>query len=158
MTNDVTDALVALMILAGETNEKNGYNGYAKARADGYGTDYLAKKDLLEVSELTEALDELRHGHTPEEIYLSWPPTPASLAVEFDSGAEATEHFRSTTKGKLEGYLIEKFDGIIRSLGTIYEVVQEHGLDPRETLLHLVGKIEYNAQRADTAVSGVKGF
>jgi hypothetical protein len=150
--------LAELVVLAGETNEKNGYNGYAQARADGYGLQYLALKDLLEVGENTEALEEIRNGHTPDEIYLSWPPTPPSLAVEFASGADATEHFQATTKGKLEGYLIEKFDAIIRSFGTIYEVIREHGLDPEETLAHLEGKIEYNAQRADTAKSGVKAF
>jgi len=158
MTNDFTAALVGLVTLAGETNEKNGYNGYAKARADGYGVEYLTKKDLLEVGENCEALEELRHGHAADEIYLSWPPTPASLAAEFPSGADATAYFQANTKGKLEGYLIEKFDAIIRSFGTIYEVIKEHDMDPEETLANLVGKIEYNAQRADTAKSGVKTF
>lgn len=129
----MTHTLAELVVLAGTTNEKNGYNGYAKARADGYGVDYLAKKDLLEVSENVEALDELRAGHEPDEIYLS-------------------------DGGKLEGYLIEKFDAVIRSFGTIYEIIQEHGLDAEETLAHLVGKIEYNARRADTKKSGVKSF
>lgn len=154
----MTKSLAELIALAGETNEKNGYNGYAKAKADGYGVEYLAKKDLLEVGELAEALEELRHGHSPEEIYLSWPPTPASLAVEFASGAEATEYFRSKTPGKPEGYIIEKLDAIIRSFGTLYEVAKEHGLDVETIEAHLVGKIEYNAQRADTATSGVKKF
>ncbi len=128
----MTYSLTQLVELAGTTNEANGYNGYEAARADGYGVDYLAKKDLLEVSELAEALDELRHGHSPDEIYMK--------------------------DGKLEGYLIEKFDAIIRSFGTIYEVMQVHGLDPEQTLNKLVEKIEYNARRADTAKSGVKGF
>ncbi len=130
MTNQT---LAELVVLAGTTNEKNGYNGYAKARADGYGLQYLALKDLLEVGENTEALEEIRTGHEPDEIYTS-------------------------DNGKLEGYLIEKFDAIIRSFGTIYEVIQEHGLDPEETLANLVGKIEYNARRADTKASGVKKF
>ena len=129
----MTDSLTYLVQLAGRTNEANGYNGYGKALADGYGVDYLAKKDLLEVSELAEALDELRHGHTADEVYLS-------------------------EGGKLEGYLIEKFDAIIRAFGTIYEVVEAHNLDLDGTLGHLKGKIEYNARRADTAKSGVKGF
>ncbi|UDL15911.1 MazG-like nucleotide pyrophosphohydrolase [Microbacterium phage Pumpernickel] len=154
----MTKTLSELIRLAGETNEKNGYNGYAQANADGYGVDYLAKKDLLEVSELTEALDELRHGHSPAEIYLSWPPTPPSLAAEFPSGAEATAHFRANTPGKPEGYLIEKLDAVIRALGTIYEVADVHGLDIEVIEEHLVGKIEYNAQRADTKNSGVKNF
>lgn len=147
-----------LVRLAGETNGKNGYNGYSKARADGYGLQYLALKDLLEVGENTEALEEIRTGHEPDEIYESWPPTPASLAVEFSSGEEATAHFRANSKPKLEGYLIEKFDAIIRSFGTIYEVVEEHGLDLEETVAFLEKKIEFNAQRADTAKSGVKKF
>ena len=125
--------LTELVVLAGETNEKNGYNGYAKARADGYGVEYLTKKDLLEVGENCEALEELRHGHSADEIYLS-------------------------EGGKLEGYLIEKFDAVIRSFGTIYEVIREYGLDPEATLAHLEGKIEYNARRADTQASGVKAF
>lgn len=125
--------LLDLVLLAGRTNEANGYNGYAKALEDGYGVDYLAKKDLLEVSELTEALDELRHGRSADEIYLS-------------------------DGGKLEGYLIEKFDAMIRAMGTIYEVMEAHGMDLRETLDLLQAKIEYNARRADTAKSGVKGF
>lgn len=125
--------LTELLLLAGETNEKNGYNGYAKALEDGYGIDYLAKKDLLVTSEIAEALDELRHGHPADEIYLS-------------------------EGGKLEGYLIEEFDAVIRILGNVYEVIQSHDMDVEETLGHLVGKIEYNARRADTAASGVKFF
>jgi hypothetical protein len=130
MTNQTLSELV---VLAGETNGKNGYNGFAAAEADGYGVDYLAKKDLLEVSELAEALDELRKGKAPHEIYLSG-------------------------DNKLEGYLIEKFDAIIRSFGTIYEIIEFYGLDAEDTLAHLVGKIEYNARRADTKNSGVKSF
>jgi hypothetical protein len=149
--------LLDLVLLAGRTNEANGYNGYAKALEDGYGVDYLAKKDLLEVSELAEALDELRHGHTADEIYLSYPPTPGTLIAEI--GTERAEQvFRETAPAKLEGYLIEKFDAIIRAFGTIYEVVEAHDLDLEDTLAHLQGKIEYNARRADTAKSGVKGF
>lgn len=129
----MTYTLRELVELSGKTNEKNGYNGYKQAVADGYGVDYLAKKDLLEVSEVVEALDELRKGMGPEEIYLS-------------------------EDNKLEGYLIEKFDAIIRAFGTIYEVVEHHGLDLDETVAHLVGKIEYNARRADTKNSGVKLF
>lgn len=155
MTNHTLSELV---VLAGETNGKNGYNGYSKARADGYGVDYLAKKDLLEVSELTEALDELRAGRGADEIYLSYPATPASLIAEIGSAEEATRVFRERAKAKLEGYLIEKFDAIIRAFGTIYEIIEEHELDAEETLAYLVGKIEYNAQRADTAKSGVKSF
>lgn len=158
MISSMTHTLAELVVLAGETNEKNGYNGYSKARADGYGLQYLALKDLLEVGENTEALEEIRTGHTPDEIYESWPPTPASLAAEFPSGADATEHFRANTKPKLEGYLIEKFDAIIRSFGTVYEVIQEHDLDVEETMAYLVKKIEFNAQRADTKNSGVKKF
>ncbi len=129
----MTKTLTELVVLSGETNEKNGYNGYAKALADGYGVEYLCKKDLLEVGENCEALEELRHGHTADEIYYSG-------------------------DNKLEGYLIEKFDAVIRSFGTIFEVMQAQGLDPEETLGHLQGKIEYNARRADTAKSGVKAF
>lgn len=129
----MTYTLADLIILAGETNEKNGYNGYSQARADGYGVEYLTKKDLLEVSEITEALEELRMGHSPEEIY-------------FSEG------------GKLEGYLIEKFDANIRSFGTTFEVLREHGLDVEKTVARLVDKIMYNARRADTKASGVKEF
>lgn len=130
----MSTSLADLIRLAGETNEKNGYNGYAKANADGYGIDYLAKKDLLEVSELTEALDELRHGYTPGDVYTS--------------GEDQ----------KPEGYLVEKADAVIRAFGTFYEVIQEHGLTPEFIESIIVGKIEYNARRADTKASGVKGF
>jgi hypothetical protein len=116
MIHRMTHTISELVELSGKTNEANGYNGYRKAHEDGYGVDYLAKKDLLEVSELAEALDELRHGHSADEIY--------------------------TKDGKLEGY----------------QVIDVHGLDTEETLANLVGKIEYNARRADTAKSGVKGF
>jgi hypothetical protein len=130
----MTKTLTELVVLAGETNEKNGYNGYAKALADGYGVEYLCKKDLLEVGENAEALEELRHGHPANEVYYS--------------GEDE----------KLEGYLIEKFDAAIRNFGTVYEVVQAHGMDLEAVLGYLQGKIEYNARRADTAVSGVKKF
>lgn len=126
--------LADLIILAGETNEKNGYNGYAVADDAGFGIEYLAKKDLLEVGELAEALEELRHGHAPDEIY--------------HSGNDA----------KPEGYIIEKLDAIIRSFGTLYEVAQRHGVPIDEIENLLVGKIGYNARRADTATSGVKAF
>ena len=154
----MTKTLTELVMLAGQTNAKNGYNGYSKAVADGYGIDYLAKKDLLEVSELTEALDELRAGRSADEIYTSYPPTPGTLIAEIGNVSEAEKMFRENIKPKLEGYLIEKFDAMIRAMGTIYEIIEEHGLDPEETLAHLTGKIEYNAQRADTANSGVKRF
>lgn len=154
----MTKTLTELLLLAGKTNEKNGYNGYLDALRDGYGTDYLAKKDLLEVSELTEALDELRHGREASDIYYSYGSTPGSLIAEIGDVSEADRVYRERATPKLEGYLIEKFDAIIRSLGTIYEVIEAHGLDPEETLAHLENKIEYNAQRADTAASGVKGF
>lgn len=130
----MTDSLVELVRLAGQTNEKNGYNGYAQARADGYGVEYLAKKDLLEVGELAEALEELRHGNAPDRIYTS--------------GSDE----------KPEGYLIEKFDAMIRAMGTVYEVIEEHGLDLAATVGYLVQKIEYNARRADTKASGIKAF
>lgn len=129
----MTKTLKELVLLVGETNKKNGYNGYADALEKGHGVDYLAKKDLLVVSEVTEALDELRHGHSADEIYTS-------------------------EGGKLEGYLIEEMDAAIRILGNIYEVIDAHGMDLEDTLNHFEGKIEYNARRADTAASGVKGF
>lgn len=130
----MTKTLTELVVLAGETNEKNGYNGYAKALADGYGVEYLTKKDLLEVGENCEALEELRHGNPADLIYTS--------------GSDE----------KLEGYLIEKFDAAIRNFGTVYEVVKAHGMDIEDTLGYLQGKIEYNARRADTKTSGVKQF
>lgn len=126
--------LAELTLLAGQTNEKNGYNGYAQAVADGYGVEYLAKKDLLEVGELAEALEELRHGHPADRIYTSG------------------------NDEKPEGYLIEKFDAIIRALGTIYEVIQVHDMDLDFTVGYLEEKISYNARRADTKASGVKAF
>ena len=126
--------LAELITLAGTTNEKNGYNGYAKANADGYGVDYLAKKDLLEVSELTEALDELRAGYGPGDVY--------------SSGDDQ----------KPEGYLVEKADAVIRAFGTFYEIIQEHDLTAEFMEQIIVSKIEYNARRADTKASGVKSF
>lgn len=147
-----------LIRLSGETNEKNGYNGYAQAYADGYGTDYLAKKDLLSVSEIVEAQDELRKGYGPSEIYYSYPSTPASLIAEVGSVEEATRIFRESTLGKPEGYIIEKLDAIIREFGTLYELSRSHGVDLEGIETLLVGKIEYNAQRADTARSGGKKF
>lgn len=126
--------LAELTLLAGQINEKNGYNGYAQAVADGYGVEYLAKKDLLEVGELAEALEELRHGNPADLIYTS--------------GSDE----------KPEGYLIEKFDAVIRSLGTIYEVIQVHGMDLNDTVGYLEEKIAYNARRADTKASGIKAF
>ena len=129
----MSKTLTELVLLAGETNEKNGYNGYAKALADGYGVEYLCKKDLLEVGENCEALEELRHGHPANEVYLSG-------------------------DDKLEGYLIEKFDAAIRNFGTIYEVVRAHGMNLESTLSLLEDKIAYNARRADTKASGLKAF
>lgn len=130
----MTNTLAELVELAGQTNEKNGYNGYSRAFRDGYGVEYLAKKDLLEVGELAEALEELRHGNPADLIYTS--------------GSDE----------KPEGYLIEKFDAVIRSFGTIYEVIREHGLDLEATVGYLEEKIAYNARRADTKASGVKAF
>jgi hypothetical protein len=139
--------LTDIFRLVGETNEQNGFNGYSQAREDGYGTQYLSMKDLLSVGEQAEAQEELRAGHEPDEIYLSWPPTPASLASEFASGQEATEHFRANTPGKPEGYIVEKLDAIIRDLGTLYEIVQEHGLPITVVEETLVRKVEFNASR-----------
>jgi|GEM_PF-5842200 len=140
-------SLSEIINIVGETNEANGFNKYSEAREAGYGVEYLSMKDLLEVSELTEAQDELRSGHAPDEVYLSWPATPASLAVEFPSGGDATEYFQANTPGKPEGYLIEKLDAIIRGMGTIYEIAESHGLDIEEVEEMLLNKVRFNASR-----------
>lgn len=130
----MTYTLTDLIRLAGDTNQKNGYNGYLEAEDAGYGIQYLAMKDLLEIGENAEALEELRHGSEPYDVYYS--------------GDDE----------KPEGYIIEKLDAVIRNFGTLYEVAVTHGIPLEEIEGYLVEKIEYNARRADTASSGVKKF
>ncbi len=115
--------LTDVINLVGETNEKNGFNSYAKAAEDGYGVQYLGMKDLLSVGEQAEAQEELRAGRAPDEIY-------------FSEG------------GKPEGYIIEKLDAIIRDFGTIYEIVESSDvLTVDDVVAHLLGKVDYNAGR-----------
>lgn len=104
----------------GAVNEKNGFNTALEVPKE-FRHLYWMNELLLVVSELTEAQDELRHGRKITEEYFSYPPTPASLAVEFASGVEATEYFQSRTEGKPEGAPSEIADAIIRLLGICFE-------------------------------------
>lgn len=101
---------------------------------------YHAKLDLI-VTEVAEAVEELRHGRTLSETYYSYPPVPASLAVEFSSGADAQAHWESVTPGKPEGIPSELADVVIR----IWSLCGEAGIDLGPTI---VEKLNYNATRA----------
>lgn len=132
MTTDINE----LVKLTYETNEKNGYNEYAKERAvsEKAGNKHLGNKGLLVVSEVTEAQDELRKGKQPYEIYIE--------------------------NGKPEGYLVELADAAIRILGDVGEVLAVHADELNGiTFADVVKqKLEYNARRKDTATSGAKAF
>ena len=77
-------------------------------------THWLITKLALGITELSEGIEEVRKGHAPGATYYSYPPVPASLAVEFSSGQEAQEHWESTQAGKPEGLPSELADTVIR--------------------------------------------
>lgn len=132
MSNDIND----IAARTHEVNQANGYNEYADELAKGQkaANKHLGNKGLLVTSEVTEAQDELRKGHPAWEIYIK--------------------------DGKLEGYLVESADAIIRLFGDMSEVFEAHKEELGDwTIGDLIkAKIEYNASRSDTAVSGDKLF
>lgn len=110
----------------GETNGKSGFNEYDDI-PDEHKSLYIGNKLMLVASELAEAQDEIRNGHAPTETYYTAGPMPASLAVEFTSGAEAREHWEKAYAEKPgpkkpEGFPSEIADAVIRLFGIAYEV------------------------------------
>lgn len=69
-------------------------------------------------TEIAEAVEEIRNGHAVDETYYAYPPVPASLAVEFDSGEAARAYWESAHLGKPEGVPSELADVAIRLLDT----------------------------------------
>lgn len=105
-----------LQTLIGETNGKSGFNG-----AEGAPEEYWDRKLLLVVSEVVEAQDELRHGHSVTEHYYSYP--------DGDEGP-----------AKPEGFGAEIADAVIRLMGIAYEA----GID-LDTVIR--EKVDYNGTR-----------
>jgi len=135
MTNPFTE----LQNRIGEINEKSGFN-QAKDIPEEYRDLYWDRKLLLVISEIAEAQDEMRSGHAVDERYESYPPVPPSLAVEFASGADATEHWENSQRGKPEGTPSEMADAVIRLIG----VAHEAKFDLFEVIFH---KLDYNETR-----------
>jgi NTP pyrophosphatase (non-canonical NTP hydrolase) len=138
-----------LIKTVGEINEAHGFNEY-KDIPDEYKKFYIGSKLMLMVTELGEAFEEIRSGHAPEETYYPAGPVPASFAVEFGSGAEATEEWKKAQGEraikKPEGFPSELADAFIRLLSLTYEVEQAYGIKiPLEEAIY--EKMAYNATR-----------
>lgn len=123
----------------GEINEKSGFN-QAQDVPEEYRPFYYSTKIMLMVTELAEAAEEIRKGRAVDEEYLGYPPVPASLAVEFPSGGDATEHWQAHTVGKPEGVPSELADTVIRAFSFAYEA----GID-LDAVIH--NKLAYNRTR-----------
>lgn len=139
MSEAVRDALVELQDRIGAANEKSGFNQATEVPEE-LRYLYWANNMLLVVSELIEAHDELRKGKEITEEYLSYPPVPASLAVDFPSGGDATEYWESQNVGKPEGAPSEIADAVIRLFGICYEA----DIDLGAVILQ---KLTFNEQR-----------
>lgn len=140
----MTDYLYDLSSRINEINEKSGFNEYATT-PDEYKALYIGNKLMLVSSELAEAQDELRTGHSVHETYYPAGPVPASLAVEFASGAEAQEYWQNLHNNKQspkkpEGFPSEIADAIIRLLS----LGRELGIDLPAIIEE---KVAYNATR-----------
>ena len=134
----------------GEINESHGFNEY-KDIPDEYKKFYIGSKLLLLVSEITEAFEEVRSNMPLNETYYPVPPVPASFAVEFDSGAEASAAWIASLAAKEgpkkpEGFPSELADAFIRLLSLVYEVAQDAGVTI-ELEKAIYEKIEYNDSR-----------
>lgn len=108
---------------------------------------------MLIVGEVSEAHEELRRGHAPDEEYVSYPAPPASFVVDFPSGQDATEAWEQSLseqgRAKPEGVPSEIADIVIRCL----DFAGEHGIDLARVI---ETKIAFNAGRA--AMHGGKRF
>ena len=84
---------------------------------------WVSSKTMLAVGELSEAVEELRNGHAPHEVYLS-------------------------EGGKPEGFPVEVADAIIRLLALWHAVCRVGGTgEPLSPANVIGGKLEYNASR-----------
>ncbi|OMH30632.1 hypothetical protein [Tersicoccus sp. Bi-70] len=94
-------------------------------------------------SELSEALEELRSGHAPSEIYYPKPCLPDSLVAEVGV-ARAEELMERNSAGKPrkpEGVPAEMADVVIR----VMDFCGANGIDLEAAITE---KLEYNATRS----------
>jgi hypothetical protein len=104
---------------------------------------WQGNKLMLMVSELVEAHDEIRTGHTADDTYYPEPPLPSSLVAEVGV-TKARELITADNKGKAqkpEGVPSELADTVIRIFDFCYTEKIDLGAMIQE-------KLEYNRTRA----------
>lgn len=110
----------------GKVNEENGWHArYAGLLDDGAKRDHLAAKLALIISEATEALEELRSGSDPDEVYYEEVIFSAKDGRPVD---------------KPEGFPTELADIVIRT----YDLAYMLGIDLDSVIAE---KLEFNSHR-----------
>lgn len=96
-------------------------NGWRENDADydeiGKNTALVARLGLI-CTEISEAIEDIRNGKSLSENHYTFPPVPASFAVEFSSGQDAIEAWQKDKTPKPEGVPSEIADVAIRILDT----------------------------------------
>lgn len=148
---DFGQTLRALGQIVGEVNVNNGWDTSRSMVEDSesYDPQWQSTHKIAELglitTEVAEAIEEVRHGHAMNETYYVTPPVPTSFAVEFSSGAEATEawgeHWHEFTgPRKPEGVPSELADALIR----ILDIADAYKIDIGAAVIE---KLNHNATR-----------
>jgi NTP pyrophosphatase (non-canonical NTP hydrolase) len=150
-------SLQELQVEIYETNKANGFHEEGdRLRLARFGTgegvhesdagddkalqNYYAKRIFLVVTELSEALEELRAGHAVDHEY-EQVQIPQSLVAEIGDVAKARQvYLDNGGRAKLEGVPIELADAMIRLL----DIFEEIGIDAEDVIRR---KLAFNKTR-----------
>jgi NTP pyrophosphatase (non-canonical NTP hydrolase) len=91
----------ALQVRAGDNARKHGF-GFPTNNAE------INEKLLLIVSEITEAMDELRAGIQPTQVYTEFPDKPCGFGIELADAVIRILDLASCLGIDLEGLILQK--------------------------------------------------